>query len=36
MLDSARDRRANSRLTCQIEMTEQLDGIEVTVANNET
>lgn len=35
MLDSARDRRANSRLTCQIEMTEQLDGIEVTVANNE-
>jgi 2Fe-2S ferredoxin len=36
MLDSARDRRPNSRLTCQIEMTEELDGIEVFVASNET
>jgi 2Fe-2S ferredoxin len=36
MLDSARARRPNSRLTCQIEMTDALDGIEVKVANNET
>jgi 2Fe-2S ferredoxin len=36
MLDSAEDRRPNSRLTCQIEVTEALDGLEVTVARNET
>jgi 2Fe-2S ferredoxin len=36
MLDSARERRPNSRLTCQIEVTEALDGLEVFVANNET
>jgi 2Fe-2S ferredoxin len=35
MLDSAADRRPNSRLTCQIEVTEELDGLEVFVANNE-
>ena len=35
MLDSAADRRANSRLTCQIEVTDELDGLEVFVANNE-
>ncbi len=35
MLDSAKDRRSGSRLTCQIEMTDELDGIEVTVADNE-
>jgi len=34
MLDSVRDRRSNSRLTCQIEMTDDLDGIEVQVADN--
>ena len=36
MLDSARERRPNSRLTCQIEVTSELDGLEVFVANNET
>ena len=35
MLDSALDRQANSRLTCQIAMTDELDGIEVVVAHNE-
>jgi 2Fe-2S ferredoxin len=35
MLDAAHDRRPNSRLTCQIEVTEALDGLEITVANNE-
>jgi 2Fe-2S ferredoxin len=34
MLDSALDRKANSRLTCQISMTDKLDGIEVVVAHN--
>jgi 2Fe-2S ferredoxin len=36
MLDSALDRRANSRLTCQLEVTSELDGLEVQVADNET
>jgi 2Fe-2S ferredoxin len=35
MLDSARERRPNSRLTCQIEVTDELDGMEVVVADNE-
>jgi 2Fe-2S ferredoxin len=35
MLDSALDRRDNSRLTCQIEVTEGLDGLEIVVAHNE-
>lgn len=35
MLDSALERRANSRLTCQLEVTAELDGLEVFVANNE-
>jgi len=35
MLDSAPKRRSNSRLTCQIEMTEALDGLEVYAADNE-
>jgi 2Fe-2S ferredoxin len=35
MLDSAKQRRPNSRLTCQIEITDALDGIEVTVADND-
>jgi 2Fe-2S ferredoxin len=36
MLDSAADRRPNSRLTCQIEVTDDLDGLELVVARNET
>jgi len=35
MLDAAKDRNAGSRLTCQVEMTEELDGITVTVADND-
>lgn len=35
MLDSALDRKDNSRLTCQIELTAELDGLEVIVADNE-
>ncbi len=34
MLDSALDRKTNSRLTCQISMVDELDGIEVVVAFN--
>jgi len=36
MLDTAVDRRATSRLTCQIELTPELDGLEVFVARNES
>jgi len=36
MLDSVLDRRANSRLTCQIEMVESLDGLEIHAADNES
>lgn len=32
MLDSAYERRPNSRLTCQIEMTDELDGMVVRIA----
>ena len=35
MLDAAFDRKANSRLTCQIEMSDELDGIVIHVADNE-
>lgn len=35
MLDAAFDRRSNSRLTCQIEMNDDLDGLVVYVAENE-
>ena len=35
MLDAVLDRRENSRLACQIEMTEALDGIEIHAADNE-
>ena len=35
MLDSAMERRPNSRLSCQIEVTAELDGLVVTVADNE-
>ena len=36
MLDSALERRPNSRLSCQIEITDDLDGLVLTVADNET
>ncbi len=36
MLDSVLDRRTNSRLTCQIEMSESLDGLEIRAADNES
>jgi 2Fe-2S ferredoxin len=36
MLDTAADRRPNSRLLCQIEVTPDLDGLEVVVAPNES
>jgi len=35
MLESAMDRRDNSRLSCQIEVTAELDGLTVTIADNE-
>lgn len=35
MLDSASDRRPNSRLTCQIEVSGELDGLQLVVADNE-
>lgn len=35
MLDAAFERKDNSRLTCQIEMSDELDGIIVHVADNE-
>ncbi len=36
MLDTAADRRPASRLMCQIELTPELDGLEVFVARNES
>jgi len=35
MLDAAFERKDNSRLTCQIEVSDELDGLIVHVANNE-
>lgn len=35
MLDAAYERQENSRLTCQIEVTEELDGLVVHVGENE-
>ena len=35
MLDAAYERRDTSRLTCQIEVTEALDGLVIHVADNE-
>ena len=35
MLDAAFERKENSRLTCQIEMNEGLDGITIHVADND-
>jgi 2Fe-2S ferredoxin len=36
MLDTAVERRPTSRLMCQIELTPELDGLEVFVARNES
>jgi 2Fe-2S ferredoxin len=36
MLDSALERRSNSRLSCQIEISAELDGLALTVADNES
>ena len=36
MLDAAYDRKDNSRLTCQIEMSDDLAGLVVHVADNES
>ena len=35
MLDAAFERKSNSRLTCQIEVSDELDGLVVHVAENE-
>ncbi len=35
MLDAAFERKPNSRLTCQIEINDSLDGLVVHVADNE-
>jgi 2Fe-2S ferredoxin len=35
MLDAAMDRRDSSRLSCQIEISDALDGLTVTVADND-
>ena len=35
MLDAAFERKDNSRLTCQIEMSDALDGIVIHVADND-
>jgi 2Fe-2S ferredoxin len=36
MLDAVLGRDERSRLTCQLEVTEELDGLEVFVSDNET
>ena len=35
LLDSSRDRDANSRLSCQIEITEEMDGLRVRIAEED-
>jgi len=35
MLDAAYERKYNSRLTCQIEVTDELDGLVIHVGANE-
>ena len=35
MLDCALERKSNSRLTCQIQMTAELAGLRLTAADNE-
>ena len=34
MLEAAKEPKSNSRLICQIEMSDELDGITLTVADN--
>jgi len=36
MLDTANERQPSSRLLCQIELTQDLDGLEIFVARNES
>ena len=35
MLDAAYERKANSRLTCQLEVSDELEGLVVEVAEND-
>lgn len=35
MLDAAFERKSNSRLTCQLEMSDEMDGLVVHVAEND-
>ncbi|MCH7502982.1 MAG: 2Fe-2S iron-sulfur cluster binding domain-containing protein [Proteobacteria bacterium] len=35
MLDAAFERKSNSRLTCQLEVTDEFDGLIVHVADND-
>jgi 2Fe-2S ferredoxin len=35
MLDAAFERKENSRLTCQIEVSDEMDGLIVHVAEND-
>ena len=35
LLDSSSDRRENSRLSCQVEFTDALDGLRVTIAEED-
>jgi 2Fe-2S ferredoxin len=35
MLEAAFERKANSRLTCQLEVSDELDGLVVHVAEND-
>ncbi|MGI9233377.1 MAG: 2Fe-2S iron-sulfur cluster-binding protein [Woeseiaceae bacterium] len=35
MLDAAYERKSNSRLTCQIEVSDELDGLVVQVGEND-
>jgi 2Fe-2S ferredoxin len=35
LLDSSSERDANSRLSCQVEMTDALDGLRVTIAEED-
>jgi 2Fe-2S ferredoxin len=35
MLDAAFERKSNSRLTCQLEVTDAFDGLVVHVADND-
>jgi 2Fe-2S ferredoxin len=35
MLDAAYERKANSRLSCQLEVSDELDGLVVEVGEND-